>query len=65
LQHPAFADFANEAPNVNITRAARLRTPIVIFFIKILLIKVLTADPRDTGDAALPPHQKAFALGFS
>jgi hypothetical protein len=33
LQHPAFADFAKELPNVNITRAARLRTLIVSFFI--------------------------------
>jgi hypothetical protein len=33
LQHPAFADFANELPNVNIIRAARLRTLIVSFFI--------------------------------
>jgi hypothetical protein len=39
LQHPALPDFANELPNVNIKRAARLRTPIVSFFIEILLIK--------------------------
>jgi len=32
LQQPAFADFANELPNVNIKRAARLSTLIVSFF---------------------------------
>ena len=44
LQHPALADFANEVPKVNINRAARLRIPVIIFFIWILLIKFLTTS---------------------
>jgi hypothetical protein len=42
LQQPAFADFANDVPNVNINRAVRLRTPIIVFFIWILPIKSST-----------------------
>jgi hypothetical protein len=41
LQHPAVADFAKEVPKVSINRAAKLKTPVIIFFISILLIKVL------------------------
>ncbi len=40
LQHPLLDDFAKELPNVNITRAARLKTPIISFFISILLINL-------------------------
>jgi hypothetical protein len=39
-QHPASMDFPNEVPNVSNKRAARLNTPVVIFFMTILLSKV-------------------------
>ena len=36
-QHPPSRDFPNEVPNVSNKRAVRLNTPVVIFFMTILL----------------------------
>jgi hypothetical protein len=63
LQHPAFADFAKELPNVNIKRAARLRKPIVSFFISILLKEICNRSQMTLVTQKARLTRKRFAMG--